>query len=68
MRGYVEKLQAMSNIDLAKEWSNVWYEHRRSGRTGGNGYAETVEKLNALRDVIVDRFVKQSFEADNSKD
>lgn len=56
MRKYVERLQAMTDVELADEWSRIWYVHR----TRGTRYQDVQGKLNALRDVIVDRFTRPS--------
>lgn len=63
MREYVERLQAMTDIQLAKEWSDVWAKHRTDGRVVGSNQGD---KLDALRDVIVDRFVKRAYSASDS--
>lgn len=54
MREYVERLQGMSDLEIAQEWNRVWYDHRRGVPVG--------VKLDALRDVIVDRFVKRAYQ------
>jgi hypothetical protein len=63
MRDYVERLQKMTDIELAKEWTVTWDEYRKHGRTGANiaAYKQAQEKLHAIQDVIVERFINRAY-------